>query len=273
MATSPTYSLSDLDKLEARELLSKILNLGVSIDLQEAPTGRKNKAPRENDEESCPSVKGFKLMGTFSFGHAFKETDRRTVLRKVDPDLSPRPAQHHTKYTKAMEAFQTWKHLIPDSLRVPKVYGYYTSNDNEPSTYWSKNLEKLPCQYRFPTDYLRIELIRSFPISIKRALVSLFYPPPERPSIAKILGQPNNGACLVRPYLGRRSFEQPPATFSTRDFPLPLLAMEHLQLDTVGLAKAMGTAYAVLQWGAGICGRDVNFTLGISAEWGNQKRS
>ncbi|KAF4459881.1 hypothetical protein FALBO_13359 [Fusarium albosuccineum] len=269
MAASPTYSLSDLDKLEPAELLTKILNLGVSMDLrenlQEDPTAE-NKPPSVNDEEPYPSVKGFKLMGTFYLGHVFREIDRRAVLRKVDPDLSPRPAQHHIKYTKAMEAFQTWNHLIPDGLRSPKIYGYYTSDDIESSAYWSKNLIKLPLQFRFPTDYLRIELIRSFPTQIKNALFFLFHPPSERPSMGRILAQSNNGPCLVRPYLGRQSLVQSSVTFSTRDFPLPLSAMNLLRLDTVGLAKAMGTAYAVLQWGAGICGRDVNFTLGISAD-------
>ncbi|OAA42874.1 hypothetical protein BBO_04789 [Beauveria brongniartii RCEF 3172] len=69
-----------------------------------------------------------------------------------------------------------------------------------------------------------------------------------------------NKHCLLRTYLGR----MPPKKdkMSLRNYPLDLAMMESLDLDVQYIADSMGAAFAIMHWGAGINGDDVEFVLG-----------
>ncbi|KAI9150217.1 hypothetical protein HJFPF1_09974 [Paramyrothecium foliicola] len=69
---------------------------------------------------------------------------------------------------------------------------------------------------------------------------------------------------VVRPYLGKAMQSYDDEAFSLRNFPIALDALNALEIDVANIARAMGKAYAVLQWGAGANADDVEFVLGTT---------
>jgi hypothetical protein len=84
--------------------------------------------------------------------------------------------------------------------------------------------------------------------------------------LQELLSNPQNKHCLARVYLGKVNQVYKQENFSLRNFPLCLDSMQRLGLDIAGLAKSMGQAYAILQWGAGFNGDDIEFVLGTVAK-------
>ncbi|KAF9700698.1 hypothetical protein EKO04_002061 [Ascochyta lentis] len=126
---------------------------------------------------------------------------------------------------------------------------------------------------RFPSGY-----------SACRALISERIPPVPRSTRNKLVDlhcsnnallstfvktNPDDAACLLRPYLGRRKRlpkpeEQPTSRFhrfTLRNAPLHIDQMESLGLDTTAYAESMADALALLHWGAGLDANDVEFVL------------
>ncbi|KAK3682898.1 hypothetical protein B0T22DRAFT_502070 [Podospora appendiculata] len=94
-----------------------------------------------------------------------------------------------------------------------------------------------------------------------------FFDPSDRPRIKdKARADPANSDCLVRVYLGSMQGKIGGNFFSLRNFKLHLNHMMDLELDTEALARRMGSALAVLHWGAKTDARDVEFVLGSSTE-------
>lgn len=118
-----------------------------------------------------------------------------------------------------------------------------------------------------------MERIPALPYPLRSALIQLFCPVHIQTAAYEA---PGNADCLIRPYLGRlgRGSERdskgvaPKRSFSLRNFGLDLGGMEVLGLlkdgdgTAVCWAGVMGRTLAVLHWGVGVDGRDVEFVLG-----------
>ncbi|KAK0717116.1 hypothetical protein B0T26DRAFT_281468, partial [Lasiosphaeria miniovina] len=104
-------------------------------------------------------------------------------------------------------------------------------------------------------------------INFNPQFFSLFqsFPLPDSVLLDSILNDTPNKHCLARTYLGRDNGVFTRAGFSLRNFPLYLKPMQELGLEVIGLASAMGKAFAIMHWGAGVNGDDVEFVLGSSA--------
>ncbi|KAK3390708.1 hypothetical protein B0H63DRAFT_446805 [Podospora didyma] len=107
----------------------------------------------------------------------------------------------------------------------------------------------------------------------RRALTRLFLPDAqeygEYGSLGKmtehISDMAQNKHCLVRVYLGKAKGKPLIALiFSLRNFPLHLSMMKPIGMDTIEPVTCMGRAFALLHWGAGVNGDDVEFVLGGS---------
>ncbi|KAJ9348645.1 hypothetical protein DTO280E4_9270 [Paecilomyces variotii] len=114
-----------------------------------------------------------------------------------------------------------------------------------------------------------MERILPLPKVVRKALITHLYGCDrnlDTTDIESLLNEPNNKHCLARVYLGQI---MGPMNLDNsaplRNFPLYLGFMEELGVDTDTLANEMGKAYAILHWGAGINGDDVEFVLGTSA--------
>ena len=146
-------------------------------------------------------------------------------------------------------------------------------------------MDKFPSYYRNPANIVEMERILPLPKIIRRAIISYFYlqdtPLDTHTQDEETLDEEtldeeilddktlntwlrlgSNKHCLVRTYLGKQDHTYSEDTFSLRNFPLPLGKMRELKLDVEELAKQMGSAYAIMHWGAGVNGDDVEFALG-----------
>lgn len=113
---------------------------------------------------------------------------------------------------------------------------------------------------------MQMERILPLPKVLRKALISCFHPTPDPVTVARILDRTPDKHCLVRTYLGRKNRAEPltDAEFSLRNFQLFLDPMKEMSLDVMSLATWTGQAFAIMHWGAGVDGDDVEFVLGTS---------
>ncbi|KAI1396237.1 hypothetical protein F4819DRAFT_491721 [Hypoxylon fuscum] len=156
--------------------------------------------------------------------------------------------------------------MVASNVRVPRLFSILNNADDE---FWDKYLPMFPTHCRSRGTLVQIERILPLPKITRKALITYFYPHGsnsvlDSDIIQLILEDTPNKHCLARTYLGRDHGAFPKEEFSLRNFPLYLSSMERLGLDVVGLAISMGKAYAIMHWGAGVNGDDVEFVLGTS---------
>ncbi|KAB5578802.1 hypothetical protein GE09DRAFT_1281098 [Coniochaeta sp. 2T2.1] len=155
--------------------------------------------------------------------------------------------QHeYSLHVSVRHAFDRYERIVKSGVRVPRVRGHVSAGD---VVYWKHNLARFPAA---------------------KALSGHFYPrddvdvPLDPESVVKILDDSPSKHCLARTYLGRENGHFTREDFSLRNFPLYLKPIEELGLDVKALASAMGKAFAIMHWGAGVDGDDVEFVLGSS---------
>ncbi|OQO00355.1 hypothetical protein B0A48_13702 [Cryoendolithus antarcticus] len=104
--------------------------------------------------------------------------------------------------------------------------------------------------------------------SAREALFDYFAPPQLKPEPARSteLAKEKNKDCLIRVYLGRRQPRSPSAMLKLRNFDLMVNEMEDLGLDTAVYAVTMARTLAILHWGVGTDGNDIEFVLGMALQ-------
>jgi hypothetical protein len=157
-----------------------------------------------------------------------------------------------------------------NDIRVPQLHGIV---DEGSTQFWQDNIAKFPEGQRQKGTLVRMERILPLPKVIRKALVVHFYPwkggVVDYAKVDAIVAETPNKHCLTRTYLGKDKWAYT-ESFSLRNLPLCLESMERLCLDVTGLATSMGKAFAIMHWGAGIDGDDVEFVLGTSPEQGDE---
>lgn len=162
------------------------------------------------------------------------------------------------------DAFAKYGPTLNASVKVPRPYGLIRKSDDE---FWNDNASKFPAEHQTPTTAVQMERILPLPKVLRKALIQRFHPTPDPETVARILGRNMDKHCLVRTYLGRknRPKEITDKEFSLRNFQLFLDPMRQMSLDVMSLATLTGQAFAIMHWGAGVDGDDVEFVLGTSA--------
>lgn len=151
-------------------------------------------------------------------------------------------------------------------LSIPKCHALVQETD---AAFWNPRL------YHFPPNFtacraLVSERIPPIPRTISDKLVDLFCAG-NKPLSDFVKTNPDDDACLIRVYLGRRRRphqKNDMATrssrfqrFSLRNVPLLVDQMELLGLNTVAYAQTMAEALATMYWGARVDANDVEFVL------------
>ena len=95
-------------------------------------------------------------------------------------------------------------------------------------------------------------------------------------SQAAALANPENGFCLVRPYLGLATRKDGPLCRSENlwNFPLTREDLRSLPFDdglAMELAKEMATGLAIIHWHALVDGMDIEFVLGGANDWDGEQ--
>jgi hypothetical protein len=152
-------------------------------------------------------------------------------------------------------------------LSIPQSHQLIDFSD----PWWKSNLHQFPPGYS-ACKALISERIPKVPRSISDKIVDLFCAG-NAALTDFVKNNPDDDACLIRPYLGRRRrhgqngksksrFQR----FSLRNVPLHIDQMEVLDLDVKLYAETMAEALALMHWGAGIDANDVEFVLAPPGE-------
>ncbi|KAJ5207515.1 Protein of unknown function DUF3669 zinc finger protein [Penicillium cf. griseofulvum] len=145
--------------------------------------------------------------------------------------------------------------------RVPVVTGWISGNDLE--HWWQQNLSRFPENTQI--GYLfQVQRIWPLPRPSCEALIRLYFPKETR---CYAYEDPENRACLVRPYLGqrRKEWEFSHPALSLQNFPLYLDQIEELQLEAIRYSEEMAIGLAIIHWKAFLDGMDMEFVLGSAA--------
>ncbi len=147
-------------------------------------------------------------------------------------------------------------------LSIPQCFELIQPAD----AWWQSHLDQFPAGYS-ACRALKSERIPKVPRPISDKIVDLFCAGNTSLStFVKI--NPDDEACLIRPYLGRRRRRRQEEgsnsrfqRFSLRNVPLHIDQMEAIGLDTYSYAETMAEALALMHWGARIDANDVEFVL------------
>ncbi|KAJ5192628.1 hypothetical protein N7449_008770 [Penicillium cf. viridicatum] len=131
---------------------------------------------------------------------------------------------------------------------------------------WRENLSQFPNDTEI--GYLfQVQRIFPLPKPSREALIRLYFPKKMHHSAYE---DPDNKACLVRPYLGQRrgewEFSRP--ALSLHNFPLYLDQIEELQLEAVQYSEGMAIGLVIIHWKAHLDGMDMEFVLGSATTHG-----
>lgn len=200
------------------------------------------------------------------------QTGRPFAVKKEAPGnaLLRTSLLHEVSLHRAVQAaFDKYDGAIQSNICVPLVHSVIDATDDQ---FWQLHLNMFPTGYRERTTLVQMDRILPLPKVIRKALIAQFYPSQGSPinpqTLDTLLNNRENKHCLVRTYLGRENGVINQQRFSLRNFPLYLGSMKRLGLDVAGLANSMGKAYALMHWGAGVNGDDVEFVLGTSETGG-----
>ncbi|EKV19309.1 hypothetical protein PDIG_03390 [Penicillium digitatum PHI26] len=137
---------------------------------------------------------------------------------------------------------------------------YKKISENDLEIWWRENLS------RFPDDtqagYLfQVQRIFPLPKPSREALIGLYFPKEIHLSAYE---DPDNKACLIRPYLGQRrgKWEFSSPALSLQNVALYLDQIEELQLEAIQFSKEMAIGLAIVHWKACLDGMDMEFVLG-----------
>jgi len=206
------------------------------------------------------SQTSFRKIGAGACGAVFAQDGKSVVFKLAK---SSDNAELWNDYRMHVTIARQFQRYITDEVRVPDVY-FFVPSDRE--SFWDKNpklLEAAKNELNLPTAALLTERIMPLPSTTREHLINKYCAPRIKDEAHADVA---NGDCLVRVYLGSTKGKIGQMFFSLRNFKLHLNHMVDLELDTEALARGMGSALAVLHWGAKTDARDVEFVLGSSTK-------
>jgi hypothetical protein len=202
----------------------------------------------------------FRKIGAGACGSVFAQDGKSLVIKLAK---SPDHTELWNDYQMHEEIASEFHRYIIDEVRVPECY-FFIPSDRE--SFWDKHPELLDAAKdvcNIPTAALVTERIMPLPSTTRELLIDKYCAPSIKD---KARADFANRDCLVRVYLGSTQGKIGGMFFSLRNFKLHLNHMMDLELDTEALARRMGSALAILHWGAKTDARDVEFVLGSSTK-------
>ena len=235
--------------------ISSILQVRSVISTPSSYTQRMQQTPRQ-----------FNQIGQGLQGVVFEKFGEASAIKKERPGNDRLPSNLRREYRVHQAVYDTFKQfgpIVDNDVHVPRPHSFVP----KPEIQQCWDLASFPEEYQTPGDIVSMERILPMPKVVRKALIARFYPHAEEEELAsetieKVLSDPPNKHALIRTYFGRNDTTFTAANFSLRNFPLCLRHMESLGLDMKRLARSMGQAYAIMHWGAGVDGDDVEFVLG-----------
>ncbi|CAI7593600.1 unnamed protein product, partial [Penicillium bialowiezense] len=215
-----------------------------------------------------PNLQQINQIGVGLQGAVFEMVGSPSVIKKEKPgnEILLSNLEHEDKvHRQVFDAFHRYQPLTKSEVLIPKALSFVRKKEEE--DFWKEILPKLPREYRARGDCMILQRILPLPKSTRRALINE-YCTGDVNEASKLLADPKNKHCLARVYLGENHGPMN-AESPLRNFPLYLESMRTIGVDTIRLAAALGKAYAILHWGAGVDGDDIEFVFGTTEETSN----
>lgn len=240
-----TLHADSLASLPYSEVLSQCLRIGSIISTTSSYAAQSSSSRPSKSRDMAE-------IGCGLQGAAFEQPGQPHVLKKEHPGNSALPTNirhEHLMHELVAAAFAQFSTVSGCDTQVPRLFRFIERADLA-----ERELAGFPEGYRTRENTMEMERILPMPKVVRSSLVGLTH------GSQDILDKIPNKHCLLRTYLGR----SPPKnkTNSLRNYPLDLATMESLGLDVDHVADSMGAAFAIMHWGAGINGDDVEFVLG-----------
>ncbi|CAK7275112.1 hypothetical protein SEPCBS57363_006511 [Sporothrix epigloea] len=252
----------ELDGMAATDVLRQSLTIRSVISTASTYAKR---AQRSQDQSLLTEIKE---IGEGLQGAIFEQLGSSQAMKKekLGNEKLPFNLNHEYRIHAAVEAaFDRFNLLVDCQVYIPQLVHFKEKQENQP--YWDNCLQQFPAGHRRPGDMITMEKILPMPKVVREAIIKEFYPvannqPPDSTTIQKVLGLPSNKNSLIRTYFGKEDIKLSPDSFTLRNFPLCWKPMERVGLDVDTLVAEVGKAYALMHWGAGVNGDDVEFVLG-----------
>lgn len=249
---------SDLENMQDNEVLQ------CSLSVKSVISTSSSFAKRSQQASSRPELQAIAQIGEGLQGAIFERMGHPLVLKKEKPgnDMKKSNLIHeYSMHSAVKQNFELYEDIVEDVICVPSLARIIQKEDPLVQSYVSS----FPPSYRTHTTLVEMERILPLPKVARKAIITQFHPSPTQSTVNSILNEASNKHCLARTYLGKKKGSFGVENFSLRNFPLDLTSLMRLRIDVDFLATAMGTAYGVMHWGAGVNGDDVEFVLGTSA--------
>ena len=193
-------------------------------------------------------------------GNAQNNDDEQVAIKREDGGPGRSVTNDYNMHLRVLQSATQQPPLMP--LSIPYCHNLVQTDD----AWWLSNLHQFPSGYT-ACRALISERIPKIPRPISNKIVDLFCAGNAQLSTF-VKGNPDDDACLIRPYLGRRrrhrqegKSESRFQRFSLRNVPLHIDQMEALDLCAGLYAETMAEALALMHWGAEIDANDVEFVL------------
>ncbi|SMY23640.1 unnamed protein product [Zymoseptoria tritici ST99CH_1A5] len=187
----------------------------------------------------------------------------------VDPDIPSLAMKREDggPYRSVTTDSDNHTHLLPNlyiarnylglatQVLIPQHHGCIHESNTD---WWYWRAESFPAGYEH-TNTLITERIPPLPLEAREKLIDLFCAENTKEAVRK---SRQDEDCLVRPYLGRRTYRATPSKFFTlRNKPLCINQMESINLPVQDYARTMAEGLAVMYWKARTDANDIEFVL------------
>ncbi|KAJ5332217.1 hypothetical protein MYU51_007469 [Penicillium brevicompactum] len=246
------------------DLLPDLLILQQSLTLESIVSTTSSFGQLVLTARNQPHLQRINQIGLGLQGAVFEMVGKPSVIKKEKPGneiLSSNLRHEYTLHCRVSAAFDRYQIPTNAEVLVPKPLSLVPKEDD---AFWNELLPRLPHEYRDRGDSMILQRILPLPKSTRRALINS-YCSSNMTEASKLLAEPENKHCLARVYLGENNGTVNRKS-PLRNFPLYLDNMRDIGIDTIRLASALGNAFAIMHWGAGVNGDDVEFVLGTTAE-------
>ena len=182
------------------------------------------------------------------------------ALKRGDMDPSRSVENDSIMHQRIEKSYYACKTMLSSlgHLNIPRYQALVLQSDTE---WWKAREARFPPpkDSRFklePCDTLISERIPIFEIQARSAIIDRFCPEQLKEVITSRREEED---CLIRPYLGGRSY--PRGSFTLRNYRMTLQKLEEIALPIEDYARTMAEALAFMYWHAQIDANDVEFVL------------
>nr|OQO19618.1 hypothetical protein B0A51_14517 [Rachicladosporium sp. CCFEE 5018] len=223
-----------------------------------------SQARRDQLAHDAPDLRTIRHIGEGQCGTVYAFTGTESVLKLAKEGKVEQLKEDGAIHFEVFKCFTELDASTKPEINIPRFVSWIVPKTE---SFWKAHHKLFPVNT--PIGYgLLTTRIFPLPEPVREALFDQFAPPQYRfePARTRELARQKNKDCLVRIYLGRRERRTATDAFKLRNLDLMVNEMENIGLKTSLFAAIIARALAILHWGVGVDGNDVEFVLGSAPQ-------